>query len=158
MTKSKIEWADHRRGDSRIKTKEGYILIYCPGHPHAKSSGHVYEHRYLMERQLGRYLESNEPVHHRNKIRSDNEPENLELISPEAHGRKHASEQSEAQRQRFIEGSRRAAKARAHKRELIFCACGCSTTLINRDRKGRLRKFVQGHNQTGNRWNWYDKN
>ena len=35
-----------------------------------------------MEETLGRYLVEGESVHHRNGVRSDNRPENLELWIP----------------------------------------------------------------------------
>lgn len=42
------------------------------------------EHRLVMEEMLGRYLDPQEVVHHRNKIRSDNRPANLQLFGTNA--------------------------------------------------------------------------
>ncbi|OBY33431.1 hypothetical protein ACT18_00275 [Mycolicibacter kumamotonensis] len=42
---------------------------------------YVLEHIAVMETQLGRYLHPDERVHHKNKVRNDNRPQNLELWS-----------------------------------------------------------------------------
>lgn len=55
-----------------IISKSGYVVI-------AKDNHRQFEHRYVMEQVLGRKLRKGETVHHKNGIRSDNRPENLEL-------------------------------------------------------------------------------
>jgi hypothetical protein len=60
--------------------KWGYRLVYRPDSPMAnKKSGTVLEHRLVMAEMIGRPLEKNENVHHKNGNRLDNSPENLEL-------------------------------------------------------------------------------
>jgi hypothetical protein len=63
----------------RTRHKAGYVMIRVPDHPRAKKSPYVFEHIPVAEELLGRFLEAGESVHHRNGVRDDNRPENLEL-------------------------------------------------------------------------------
>lgn len=54
-------------------------MVWAPGHSEAQKSGYALEHRVVMAELLGRALLQDETPHHRNGIRDDNRPENLEL-------------------------------------------------------------------------------
>ncbi len=153
MPTTQREWCDYRKGESRIESGK-YILVYCPDHPYAKSKGHVYEHRYIMEKFLKRFLSPTEHVHHKNGDGKDNRIENLEIIGPREHALEHWEKRLPCHNLKGILALNKYAQSIKLPRDPIVCGCGCGMILTNRDKQGRSRKFIQGHNARGQHWRW----
>lgn len=63
---------------NRIVKNNGYVIVKVRNDlPSMKN--YKYEHVFVMEQLLGRSLTDKETVHHKNGLRDDNRPENLEL-------------------------------------------------------------------------------
>lgn len=71
--------------------KSGYYQIWEPGHPRG-FRGWVLEHRWVVEQNIGRFLERGEDVHHINGNKTDNLLRNLEVMSHKAHSAKSAKD------------------------------------------------------------------
>lgn len=85
LKKFNIEYKHNTAKNYRTHGCNGYIQVMCKGHPHTNKWGYILEHRLIMEQHIGRYLETNEHVHHINGIRTDNRLENLILIKSSQH-------------------------------------------------------------------------
>lgn len=102
----------------RTTDKDGYTLIHRPDHPDADSHGYVREHRLVAEEKLGRRLTSEEVVHHKNDVKSDNSPGNLKVYATNA---EHLADTLKGKcpnwtvegRARTLEGARRPRKQNA---------------------------------------------
>jgi len=81
---SKTCQVEYWKGHGTVN-KSGYIEVYSPGHPCATQRNRVLQHRLVMEKIVGRYLHPDEIVHHKNGVKTDNKPENLELLVRRTH-------------------------------------------------------------------------
>ena len=74
----------------KVKT-DRYYSIYKPYHPYSNKYGRVLEHRYVYHLYLSIkynriiYLPKSYDVHHKNKNKTDNRIENLELLNKSEH-------------------------------------------------------------------------
>lgn len=75
-----------RWNGGRTTANGGYIMVKAPdGHPRPTKAGYIRLHRLVMEQKIGRYLLPSEDVDHKNGIKTDNRPENLQIISRSEH-------------------------------------------------------------------------
>lgn len=76
--------------------ERGYVYVNAQNHPNKTRNGYIFEHRLVMEKSIGRYLDKDEHIHHLNGIKNDNRAENLIIVNNKNHDRfsiKHALEE-----------------------------------------------------------------
>lgn len=73
-----------------ITTWNGYIKVKAPkDYKYKDNKGYIMQHRLVMEQHIGRYLKSNEEVHHIDGDKKNNKIENLLLMTRKEHRRIH---------------------------------------------------------------------
>ena len=77
------------------RTFYGYIYLLMPDHPKANSRGYVQRSHLVAEEMLGRYLYPNEMTHHKNSIKDDDRPENIEITTQSKHVSSHNKKRSQ---------------------------------------------------------------
>lgn len=83
-----------REAEAYTSKRDGYVYLrgrYFIDHPRYTTGG-LLEHVYVAEQWLKRPLCDGEEVHHINRDRADNRPENLMVMSKAAHARAHSRE------------------------------------------------------------------
>lgn len=76
----------------QIDKGTGYMYCYAPNHYCSNGAGKVMEHTYVMAESIGRMLYDNECVHHKDRNRTNNKLENLQLMTMSDHMKLHAIE------------------------------------------------------------------
>ena len=118
----------------------GYVLIRVgKEHPLSDVRGYAYEHRVIAEQKLGRPLKKGEIVHHKDGDKTNNSPDNIEVVASILAHAVHHRKRSDL---RQID----------EPNLVVACECGCGAVFKKFDAFNRPRRFLPSHNR---RWKKY---
>ena len=123
-------------------SKGEYKYAVVPEHPKATKNNYVLLHRIVMENYLGRLLEDNEIVHHKDHNKKNNSIDNLELMNKEVHAYLHNKEKGRQMvklicpwcKREFVRDKRATHLSKPSK---YHCTCCCNTC------RGKLYRYIQ---------------
>lgn len=125
------------KGGVRISTN-GYIEVLVPDHHRARGNGYVFEHILVAEAAINRRLLPNEQVHHINKIKTDNRPENLQVVDIAEHARMHAKERRQGKYLKCVICSKEFYRKPSHVSKAKCCSLKCVGHYTHLKKKGKL--------------------
>lgn len=79
----------------RLKTSTvagGRVGVYVPDHPRVNNRGYIPRSRFVIESDLGRFLQSDEEVHHIDGNKLNDRLENLVVLSKVEHAKLHGKD------------------------------------------------------------------
>lgn len=103
----------------------GYVEIKNPGHHRSRKNGYVFEHILVVEEKIGRRLKEGEQVHHINEVKSDNSPENLEVLTAAEHTRLHAIERRTGTYKNCEQCGKNFYRKPSHAKRARYCSARC---------------------------------
>ena len=78
-----------------------YIEVEAAWHPNKNKRGYVFLHRLIVESKIGRFLDSNEVIHHIDDNPKNNHWSNLEIIDQAKHAKIHSLKRKRLKNGRF---------------------------------------------------------
>lgn len=117
-----VSWGKEKFGSKnpnfnggRYIDDKGYVRVLTSDHPFA-NNGYVYEHRLVAERELGRFLQPWETIHHINEIKVDNRWDNFFLTTVPEHSSIHREGKKQSKERKKQTSDRAKQRARNGKR------------------------------------------
>lgn len=156
LLRGDLEFVEQSKGKlweiQKIVSCGDYKFAVVPNHPNATKHGYVLLHRIIMENHIGRILDADEVVHHKNFDKNDNRIENLELMSRSEHTKLHQQEKGHLEFEikcpvcgKIFNLDIRNVKSilKTNPNRTFCCSRSCSSKLQNMRKKDKLTDEIQ---------------
>lgn len=135
----------------KVISKGEYNYAYVPEHPNATKNGYVLEHRVVVENHLGRLLNCDEVVHHKDGNKKNNDINNLEVMNYLYHvklhsrrvGRKYVTLKCPECGKIFEIQKRQSFLSKKNKLNCSFCSASCRGKFSRKVQLGGITQEMQ---------------